>query len=154
MRSEPQTMLHFSSCAVLLLAVLSTSIGCGKSPAVPSPVPASVSIVGLSATVGPLTTTPLPGLLYRLTYQVREGGARTGATLATQRFTFSNGVVAEGTFSSSRVEPGATITLVSTYSVFPATDPAGRVEFSIGFVDDRGNSGTASAAADITPMGF
>jgi hypothetical protein len=92
--------------------------------------------------------------VYRLIYQARESGGQTGATLATLRFSFSNGVVADGTFQSARVEPGATTSLVSTYSVYPATNPASRVEFSIGFVDDRGNSGTASAAADITRIGF
>jgi hypothetical protein len=147
-------MVHSRRCAALLLAALGTSIGCGKSASAPSPVPATISIIGLTATVEPLTTTPQPGLLYRLTYQVRESGGQTGATLASQRFTFSNGVVADGTFPSSRIGPGAATSLVSTYSVYPASDPAGRVEFSIGFVDDRGNNGTASAAADLTRMGF
>jgi hypothetical protein len=145
-------MTHLRCCAALLLA--GTSIACGKAASAPSPVAATVSIIGLTARVEPLTTTPQPGLVYRLTYQVRESGGQTGATLTTQHFSFSNGVMADGTFTSSRVGPGATIPLVSTYSVYPAANPASRVEFVIGFVDDRGSSGTASAAADVTPMGF
>jgi hypothetical protein len=138
------------------------ALGCGGSPTSPSSSAttqsASIAIVGLTATVEPLTTTPQPGLLYRLMYQVRESGGRTGATLITQHFAFSNGASADGNFSSAQIPPHVgplgTITVESTYSVFPASVPATHVDFSIGYDDDRGKAGTASAGADISRVGM
>jgi hypothetical protein len=142
-------------CAGLLLALVAPSIGCDKSPAAPSPASATLSIIELVAWVEPLTTTPQPGLLYVLRYRVRESGGQTGAALNTFHFSFSNGGMADGTFTAARVESGATtLGLASTYSVYPASNPAARVEFSIGYTDDRGNSGTVHAAADITRVGL
>jgi len=146
-----------------LVAVAAAACACGGSPASPtanpSPPPPSVAIVGLTATVEPLLTTPQPGLLYRVTYQVRETTGRTGATLLTQHFAFSNGAMADGNFNtapnSAHVLPSATISIQSTYSVYPATVPADRIQFSVGYMDDGGVSGSSVAVgADIVRVGF
>lgn len=145
---------------VLGVAATAISVGCGGSPSAPSSPPSTpaIAIVGLAATVEPLTTTPEPGLAYRLTYQVRESRGLVGATLMTQHFVFSNGATADGTFAAAlvppHVMPAGTITLQSTYSVYPASVPAVHVEFTVGYTDDRGAIGTATAGADISRVGF
>src|SRR5262245_11581814 len=148
-----------SSCSRVLIAafIVAGAFACGGSPSSPTQSAlqnASIAIVGLTATVEPLTTTPQPGLLYRLSFQVRESAGHAGATLTTQHFAFSNGTMADGTFNTPpHVAPSASITVQSTYSVFPASVPAAHVDFSVGYTDDRGVSGTALAGADISRLG-
>lgn len=143
----------------LAIAALGTCVACGGSqstPTAPSPGGNAVlAIETLTARVQPLTTTPQPGLLYILTYQVRETAGRTGATLVSQYFAFANGASAEGLFNSSpHVAPSGTLPLTSTYSVYPATTPTSRVTFSIAYTDDAGKAGTVSAQTDISQVGF
>jgi hypothetical protein len=145
-------------CArALLVAAVGGGVAC-SAPATPTPAPpdnrAVIAIIGLTATAEPLTTTSQPGLLYRLRYQVRESVGRTGATLLEQHFVFSNGSVADGTFNpAAHVAPASTITIESTYSVYPANVAASRVTFSISYMDDRGLTGTAIAEADVSRIG-
>ena len=76
----------------------------------------------------------------------------------TQHFALSNGATADGTFAAAlvppHVMPAGTITVQSSYSVYPASVPAGHVEFTVGYTDDRGVAGTATAGADIARVGF
>ena len=147
-------------CArALAIATIGGSIACGSasSPTTPAINSASIALLGLTATVEPLTTTPQPGLLYRLTYQVHESGGTIGATLVTQHFALSDGVTADGDFKSTpttHVAPMGTVTVQSTLSLYPATRPASHVTFSITYTDDRGQAGTASADADVTRIGL
>jgi hypothetical protein len=154
-------MLTIRCTGVLAIVVIGTTIGCSSSSSLPAPTTinhAAIAIVGLSATVEPLTTTPQPGLLYKLTYQLRESGGLTGATAVAQHFAFSNGASADGNFNTAVTPPhvaaGSAITIVSTYSVFPASTPAGHVVFTVSFTDDAGQSGTASTEADISRVGL
>jgi len=140
------------------IALIAATIACGSSgPVPPAPTPdrAAMAIVGLTATVQPLTTAPQPGLLYQLTYQLHESGGRMGATAVTQHFAFSNGTAADGNFSSAAAPPhvvaGGTITIQSTYSIYPASTAASHVTFTITYIDDKGVSGTTTAEADIVP---
>ena len=146
---------------VLTIAAIQASSACSSSTPAPTPTPtapaavanaAAIEIVGLRATVEPLETTSPAGLLYRLTYGVRESTGRAGATLVTQHFTLSDGRTADGQFNTMpppHVPPATTITVQSTLSIYPASTPATRVTFSIDYADDGGRSGTASADADV-----
>ena len=157
--------MPFKRCArVWVIAAIGTAIACGgRSPAAPEAPGtttgnrAALSIVGLTATVQPLTTTPQPGLAYQLTYQLHESAGRSGATAVAQHFAFSNGMSADGNFNSAiappHVAPGGTITVQSSYSIYPATTPASHVTFTVTFIDDLGQSITASAEADISRLG-
>ena len=143
------------------IAAIGTAIACGaQRPAAPETTTtnhAALAIVGLTATVQPLTTTPQPGLAYQLTYQLHESAGRIGATAVSQRFAFSDGTSADGNFNGAstppHVAPGGTITVVSSYSIYPAATPASHVTFTVNFVDDAGQSGTAVAEADVSRIG-
>lgn len=117
---------------------------------------ATIAIVGLVATVEPLTT-PQSGLLYRLTYQLRESAGRVGGTAVNQHFVFSDGTTADGNFNAAltppHVGPGASIRIESTVSVLTARAPATHVSFTVTFSDDGGQTGTATAEADISRIG-
>jgi hypothetical protein len=105
--------------------------------------------------VEPLTTNSQSGLVYKLTYQLHESGGRVGATALTQRFEFSNGAAADGNFNNApHVAPGGSLNIVSSYSVTPASIPAGHVIFTVTFTDDAGQSGTARAEADVSRVGL
>lgn len=142
------------------IAVVVATIACGTSDPLPAPTSnrATIAIVGLTAKVQPLTTTPQPGLVYLLTYQLHESGGRIGATAMGQHFAFSNGMTADGNFNSAltppHVMPGGTITVESSYSIYPASTPAARVSFTVTYLDDVGQSGTTTADADISPVGL
>ena len=143
--------LGIATIAAAITACRGSSAPASPSTLAPVVKTSPVAILGLRATVEQLTTAPAPGLLYRLTYQVHETTGKSGATLITQHFVFSNGVSADGAFSNTpRVAPTATITIESTYSVYPATLPASHVVFSVTYTDDGGGSGSASAEADIS----
>jgi hypothetical protein len=157
--------MTFSRCTrALAIAAIGTAMGCGgRGPAAPEAPGttitnrAALAIVGLTATVQTLTTTPQPGLAYQLTYQLHESAGRIGATAVAQHFAFSNGTSADGNFNSAlappHIAPGGTITVQSSYSIFPATTPASHVTFTVTFVDDMGQSATASAEADVSRIG-
>ena len=138
------------------------AIGVAASCSSPAPSPskstdnsASLAILGLTATVQPLTTTPQPGLLYLLEYQVHESRGKTGATLVTQRFDLSNGFSTNGNFNPvPYVTAAGMITIESTLSIYPASTPASHVTFSVTYSDDGGRSGTATADADIRAIGM
>lgn len=142
----------------LAIVAMNATIACSSSsalPAAPTINHAVVAIVGLTATVEPLTTTPQPGLVYKLSFQLHESGGRVGATAMTQRFVFSNGATADGNFNNTpHVAPGGFINIVSSYSVYPASIPAAHVAFTISYTDDAGQAAAASAEADITRIGL
>ena len=155
-------------CArALAIAAIGSALGMTNGCGSPGPLPtspgsttnrATIVIVGLTATVEPLTTTPQPGLVYRLTYQLHESAGRMGATAIAQHFAFSDGTTADGNFSGAltppQVAPAATITVQSTVSRFPASTPATHVSFTVTYTDDGGQSGAASAEADISRVGL
>ena len=149
-------MLHFRCARAILLVTIGVAAAC-SSPASPSTSidnSAAIAILGLTTTVEPLTTTPQPGLLYRLMYQVHESRGKTGAALVMQHFELSNGFNTNGTFNPvPHVTAAGTITVESTLSIYPAGTPASHVTFSITYSDDSGHSGTASADADVTTIG-
>jgi len=128
-------------------------IACGSTPSPTAPPTTVVAIVGLTATVEPITT-PATGILYRLTYQVHESGGQLGATLMTQHFALSNGAATDGAINSSpHVAAGATITIQSTLSILTTAPPATHVVFTIGYTDDNGRVGSVSAEADVARIG-
>jgi hypothetical protein len=152
--------MHFPRVArAVALVTIGSSIACSATPSAPTSTVtgASVVITILTATVEPLTTTPQPGLLYRVTYRVHETGGRSGVTLVQQHFALSDGTAADGTFSAAlmppHVAPAGTITVESTLSIYPTTTPASHVTFSVTYTEDGGKSGTASAEADISRTG-
>jgi len=136
---------------VVLLALMGLAAGSCSSPSAPTPT-GSIVIINLTATVEVLTTTAEPGLRYLLRYEVRETGGQIGVTLLRQRFELSNGFATEADFSGMpRVEPGGTVPVVSTLSIYAASVPASSVTFHVTYRDDRGRTGTATASAAITP---
>jgi hypothetical protein len=144
----------------LAIVTIGSSIACSSTPSAPSSpaTGASVVLTILTATVEPLTTTPQPGLLYRVTYRVQEMAGRTGVTLVQQHFALSDGTAADGNFNSAltppHVAPAGTITVESTLSIYPSTTPAAHVTFSVTYTENGGKSGTASAQADISRTGL
>jgi len=154
--------MTFSRCRrASAIVAIGSAIACGsQGPAAPAATVnrATLAIVGLTATVQPLTTTPQPGLVYLLTYQLRESAGRIGATAVAQHFAFSNGTSADGNFNAAltppHVVPGGTITLQSSYSIYPAMTPASHVTFTVTYLDDMGQSGTATAEADVSRNGL
>lgn len=144
----------------LVIAAIGHTFACSSQSTAPSSTVvnrASVAIVGLVATVEPLTTTPRPGLLYRLTYQLHESGGRMSATAVAQHLAFSNGQSGDSNFTAvtpPHVPPGGTITMHSTYSVYPATAPATRVTFTVTYTDAAAQSGTTTAEANVSPIGM
>lgn len=142
-----------------VIGAIAASVACSSSsssPATPSAVPnrAAIAIVGLTVTVEPLTTTPVPGLVYRLSYQVQETAGRVGATLTSQRIVLSDGQTGDSAFKTSpHVLPNSAVSIVSTLSVYPASTPAAHATFSITYTDDGGQIGTVSAEADVSPLG-
>ena len=155
-------VMPFSRCRrAWAIAAIGSAIACGsQGPAAPAETVnrATLAIVGLTATVQPLTTTPQPGLVYQLTYQLHESTGRIGGTAVAQHFAFSNGMSADGNFNAAltppHVAPGGTITVQSSYSIYPATTPASHVTFTVSYIDDMGQSGTATAEADVSRIGL
>src|SRR4029077_12976267 len=135
-------MLSYRCTRAGAIAAIGSAIACGaQGPAAPGAATtnrAALVIVGLTATVQPLTTTPQPGLVYQLTYQVHESAGRIGGTAVAQHFAFSNGMSADGNFNAAltppHVAPSGTITLQSSYSIYPATTPASHVTFTVSYV--------------------
>jgi hypothetical protein len=157
-----------SVSALLLGAMLCTIVGCGSStsPTTSSGITdkAVVAIEGLTATVEAITN-PGPGWLYRLTYHTHETAGRTGATLTATHVALSTGETADGDFKGPgvltvpRVPAYGTITVVTNLTVLTtaatlptAAGAASHVEFTISYTDDNGHTGSASAAADISPL--
>src|SRR5262245_20471209 len=151
----PGKLVQMPRCSfrvVAALLALHAAAGCGGSPTAPSPSPPTpgAAILTLSATFEPLVTTPAPGLLYRLLYQVHETSGVGAVTLTTQHFAMSDGTF-NAALTTPRVSAGGTITVESTLSIYPQTTPAGHVVFTITYSDDSGRSGSATAEADIVP---
>jgi hypothetical protein len=149
-------------CALLLGTITSTIVACGgsyspTSPSTSTSNSAVVAIEGLTATVEPITS-PGSGVLYRLTYHARETGGKTGATLTATHFALSNGLSADGNFTGPgalqvpRVAANGTITVESDLSVLTTAAAASHVVFTVTYTDDNGRTGSAGAAADISPV--
>jgi hypothetical protein len=142
-------------CALL---VATMNCACGSSSMSPSSAPNNAAVVGITvrtSTVEPITT-PGAGWLYRLRYEVREAGGKTGATLTLAHWALSNGFTTNDTFSGSgvlqtpHVAAGGTITVESTLSVLTTAAPATHVDFTITYTGDDGQTGSIAAAADIS----
>jgi hypothetical protein len=143
-------------------------VGCGSSssPTTSSGITdkAVVAIEGLTATVEAITS-PGPGWLYRLTYHTHETGGKTGATLTATHIALSNGETADGNFQGPGVlqvprvpaygviTVETSLTVLTTAATLPtAAAPASHVDFTISYTDDKGHTGSASTAADISPL--
>jgi hypothetical protein len=92
-------------CALLVGIVSGAITACGSSSTSPSPATNNDAVVGMAvrgSTVEPITT---PGTvwLYRLLYDVRKTGGKTGATLTLAHWALSNGFATNDTFSGSGV---------------------------------------------------
>ena len=87
---------------------------------------------------------------------VHESGGKTGATLTLAQWALSNGFTTNNTFSgpgvlqTPHVAAGGTITVESTLSVLTTAAPATHVEFTITYIGDDGQKGSASTGADIS----
>jgi hypothetical protein len=148
--------------ALLLTTITCAIAACGgsSSPASPSTATsdgAVVAIEGLTATVEPIIS-PGNGWLYRLVYHVHETGGKTGATLTATHFALSNGIIADGDFTgpgvlqTPRVPPHGAITVETNLSVLTTAAAASHVVFTVTYTDDNGHTGSASAAADTSPV--
>ena len=143
----------------LLMGTLSCAISaCGSSPSSPSPSASKATVVGITvrtSTVEPITT-PGTGWLYRLLYDIRETGGKTGATLTLAHWALSNGFATNDNFSGSgviqvpHVAAGGTITVESHLSVLTTAAPASHVDFTVTYMADEGQTGSISTAADIS----
>jgi hypothetical protein len=147
--------------ALLLLTISGASAACGgsssTSPSTGTSDAAVLAIEGLTATVEPITS-PGTGWLYRLPYHVHETGGKTGATLTATHVALSNGTTADGNFMGPgvlqvpRVPPNSTITVETHLSVLTTAAAASQAVFTVTYTDDNGHTGSASAAADISPV--
>jgi len=144
--------------ALILNIVFAVLGACGSSPTSPSTARSNAVVVGITirtSTVEPITT-PGAGWLYRLLYDVRETGAKTGATLTLAHWALSNGFTTNDTFSGSgvlqapHVAPAGTITIESTLSVLTTAAPATHMDFTITYTGDDGQTGSVTTAADIS----
>jgi hypothetical protein len=146
---------------LILGAVISAIIACGNSsptsPSTPINDTAVIAIEGLAPTVEPITS-PDKGWLYRLRYNARETAGKTGATLTTTHIALSTGVMADGDFSGPGIltvprVPASGIIQVETHlSVLTTAAAAPHLVFTLGYTDDKGHPGSASVAADISPV--
>jgi hypothetical protein len=148
--------LHQLSYALLVI-VIGVAWG-SSSPTSQSPAPNNAAVIGITirkSTVEPITT-PGTGWLYRLLFEVHESGGKTGATLTLAQWALSNGFTTNNTFSgpgvlqTPHVAAGGTITVESTLSVLTTAAPATHVEFTITYIGDDGQKGSASTGADIS----
>ncbi len=109
------------------------------------------------ATVEPITM-PGTGWLYRLLYEVRETGGKTGATLTLAHWALSNGLTTNDNFSGPgviqvpHVAAGSTITVESHLSLLTTAAPASHVDFAITYMGDDGRTASVSIAADISQV--
>jgi uncharacterized protein affecting Mg2+/Co2+ transport len=133
---------------------------CGSSSMSPSPATNNAAVVAITvrkSTVEPITT-PGTGWLYRLQYEVRESGGKTGATLTLAHWALSNGFTTNDNFSGSgviqmpHVAAGSTITIESHLSVLTTAAPASHVDFTTSYSGDDGQTGSVSTAADISQV--
>jgi hypothetical protein len=114
-----------------------------------------IAITVRKSTVEPITA-PGTGWLYRLQYEVREAGGKTGATLKLAHWALSNGFTTDDNFSGSgvlqtpHVAAGGTITVESTLSVLTTAAPATHVDFTVTYAGDDGQTGSVATAADIS----
>jgi hypothetical protein len=142
-----------------LVSIMSAVLAaCGSSSMSPSAAPNNAATIGIAvrqSTVEPITT-PGTGWLYRLLYEVRETGGKTGATLTLAHWALSNGFTTNDNFSGSgviqtpHVAPGGTITVESTLSVLTTAAPASHVDFAITYTGDDGRTGSVATAADLS----
>jgi len=147
--------------ALLVGAIVSAIAACGNSsptlPTTPINDSAVIAIEGLAPTVEAITS-PDTGWLYRLRYAAHETAGKTGATLTTTHIALSNGVIADGDFSGPgvltvpRVPASGIIQIETHLSVLTTAAAAPHLAFTLGFTDDKGHSGSASVAADISPV--
>jgi len=145
-------------CALVVGLISSAVTACGSSSTSPSPATTNAAVVAITvrkSTVEPITT-PGIGWLYRLQYDVRETGGKTGATLTLAHWALSNGFATNDNFSGSgviqvpHVAAGSTINVESHLSVLTTAAPASHMDFTITFSGDDGQTGSISTAADIT----
>jgi hypothetical protein len=145
--------------ALLLGAIIGTAAACSDSSSLTSPSTdaAVMTIEGLTVTVESITS-PDTGWLYRLRYNAHETAGKTGATLTTTHIALSNGLNADGDFSgpgvlqAPRVSAYGIIQVETHLSVLTTAVPASHLVFTLGYTDDKGRTGSASAAADISPV--
>ena len=98
--------------------IASTISACGSSSTAPSPAN-NAAVVGITvrASTVEAITTPGAGWLYRLLYEVRETGGKTGVTLTLAQWALSNGFTTNDNFSGTgvlqapHVAAGRTITV-------------------------------------------
>jgi len=139
--------------AVLAACSSSTS----PSPSLATNNAAVVAITVRRSTVEPITT-PGTGWLYRLQYDVRETGGKTGATLTLAHWSLSNGFTTNDNFSGTgviqapHVGAGSTINIESHLSVLTTAAPASHVDYTITYTGDDGQTGSVSTAADISQV--
>src|SRR5215472_15362706 len=121
--------LNHLPCALLVIVI---SAACGSSPTPPSTAPNNAAVIGITlhkSTVEPITT-PGNGWLYRVQYEIREAGGKTGATLTLAHWALSNGFTTNDNFSGSgvlqtpHVAAGGTISIESHLSVLTTAAPA------------------------------
>jgi len=141
---------------VLLVAAMNAA--CGSSSMSPSSATSNAAVVGITvrtSTVEPITA-PGTGWLYRLRYEVRETGGKTGATLTLAHWALSNGFTANDDFSGPgvvqvpHVAAGGTLTIESHLSVLTTAAPGTHVDFTITYAGDDGKTGSVATAADIS----
>ena len=147
--------------ALLIGAIVSAIVACGNSsptlPTTPMNDSAVIAIEGIAVTVEAITS-PDTGWLYRLRYSAHETAGKTGATLTTTHIALSNGVMADGDISGPGIltvprVPASGIIQVETHlSVLTTAAAASRLAFTLGYTDDKGHTGVASVAADISPV--
>lgn len=146
---------------MLFVSILASAItGCGSSSPSPSPATHNAAVVAIAvrrSTVEPITM-PGAGWLYRLTYDVREIGGTTGATLTLAHWALSNGFATNDNFSGPgvvqvpHVASGSTITVESHLSVLTTAVPASHVDFTLTYSGDDGQTGSVSTSADVSVL--
>ena len=124
-----------------------------SSPAVPSPSapgtnPAALAVSSVVATVEKLSTGPV----YHISFQLKETGGQSGATISSVLFTMPRGAA---TFTSTytppttqRVPAGGSLDVGPidiTDTAGASTSIASEISVSVSFSDDGGRGGSAAA---------
>jgi len=137
-----------------LMALASASCG-GKSSSSSSPTSPSTPMIA-TLTITSITATAETsggGLVYHVTFTLRETGGQAGATIATVDLAFSDGgaLHVDSPMQTSRIAAGGSL----DSKTIDITDSSGRpvagsLTVTVGFTDDGNHTGTVAGNASVT----
>ena len=127
------------------------------SPSAPAPNVTAVAVTSVTATVEKVST----GAVYHISFQVKETGGQSGATISTVLFTLkSSPSTLTSTYTPSttqRVPAGGSLDLGPvniTDTTGASTSIASEISVAVSFTDDAGRGGSVTATASIAHITY